>query len=511
MQVVLTILGALVLSVVFSVLILKIFVDKTISILQGKNNLNAIEQLFLTPVKDWAASFQSFLSDIFKEIDLAYNKILSVAYDIESSAEKNQQQSNLVLSNSRDIQNSISGLLVGLKLVLQHIESAYTNVSDLEEFMAHFKEKNQNIQEDIQKLLAEVSSDLENMVSENTAYTQKMADQITKLKAVFKKVEDFLGTIVKISEQINILALNASIESAKLESVLGENFKTGFHVIADQIRRLSNDTKSTADEIGDFIIEISGIVDGISSLSEKSKDIISAQVEYGKTTFQKLNQVSQLVDYINKKISQASEKLSVQYSIVNDLKHYVSRLENDYIAVDRSTSRILSSVEVSQKTAARLMRLMNRLVDMCREFESVRNDISAKITKRVEIEVNQQRVTEAIETIENEVIPQLVLSWQSELNHKEVIDQSLQKFSNIFEALWTNNPDGTFIYSNPPEGIENAKVREWFTKAMAGHTYVSGAYISAITRNYCITISMPVYDSFGKLLGVIGADIKLSL
>lgn len=141
MQVVLTILTALVLSVVFSILILKIFVDKTLSILQGKNNLSAIEKLFLKPVKDWAVSFQSFLSEIFKEIDLAYNKILSVAYDIEASAEKNQQQSNLVLSNTKDIQSSISGLLVGLKLVLQHIEGAYTNVSDLEEFMAHFREK----------------------------------------------------------------------------------------------------------------------------------------------------------------------------------------------------------------------------------------------------------------------------------------------------------------------------------------------------------------------------------
>uniref|UniRef100_A0A7C5Z0N0 Chemotaxis protein n=1 Tax=Caldicellulosiruptor owensensis TaxID=55205 RepID=A0A7C5Z0N0_9FIRM len=511
MQVVLTILAALVLSTVFSILILKIFVDKTLSILQGKNNLNAFEKLFLTPVKDWVTSFQDFLSDIFKEIDLAYNKILSVAYDIETTAEKNQQQSNLVLTNSKDIQNSISALLVGLNLVLEHIESAYKNVSSLEEFMTHFKEKNQNIQEDIQKLLAEISIDLGNMVSENTAYTQKMADQITKLKTVFKKVEDFLGTIVKISEQINILALNASIESAKLESVFGENFKTGFHVIADQIRRLSNDTRSTADEIGDFIIEISGIVDGISSLSKKSKDMILTQVEYSKTTFQKLNQVLQLVDYINKKISQASEKLSLQYSIVNDLKAYVSRLEKDYIAVDNSTNRILSSVGVSQKTASRLMRLTNRLVDMCREFESVRNDISAKITKRVEIEVNQQRIAEAIQTIENEVIPQLVSNWQKEINHKEVIDQILQKFSNVFEALWTNNPDGTFIYSNPPEGIENAKVREWFTKAMAGHTYVSSAYISAITKNYCITVSLPVYDDFGKLLGVIGADIKLSM
>lgn len=511
MQVVLIILGVLVLSVVFSVLILKIFIDKAISILQGKNNLNAIEKLFLSPVKDWAVSFQGFLSDIFKELDLAYNKILSVAYDIESSAEKNQQQSDIVLSNSKDIQNSISALLVDLKIVLQHIESAYENVSSLEEFMFHFREKNQDIQEDIQKLLSEVSRDLENMVQKNTMHNQKMTDQINNLKVVFKKVEDFLATIVKISEQINILALNASIESAKLENMLGENFQTGFHVIADQIRRLSNDTKSTADEIGNFIIEISGIVDGISSLSEKSKEIISDQVEYSKNTLQKLNKVSQLVDYINQKISQASEKLSAQYSIVNDLKHYVSRLENSYMLVDTSTGRILSSVEIGQKTATRLMRLMNKLVDMCREFETVRNDISAKITKRVEIEINQKQVAEAVEIIKNEIIPRLVLSWQNELHHKEIIDQSLQKFSNVFEALWTNNPDGTFIYSNPPEGIENAKVREWFTKAAAGHTYVSSPYISAITRNYCITISMPVYDGFGKLLGTVGADIRLSV
>jgi hypothetical protein len=66
-------------------------------------------------------------------------------------------------------------------------------------------------------------------------------------------------------------------------------------------------------------------------------------------------------------------------------------------------------------------------------------------------------------------------------------------------------------YSNPPAGIVNGKVREWFQESINGVEYISPVYISAITKNPCITVSLPIIDKEDKIVGVIGTDIKISL
>lgn len=506
--------GVLIAVIIFLILVvfisLNIAIEKVVLILNGKNNLNAFERLLFKPVKQYALSQQEFLSEIFKEIDLAYNKILSVAYDIEESANKNEQHSQMVFSTTKEIQNSISIWLKNLNLMLNQIEQVYQNTQELDEFIGTFKEKNANVQERVQQTLNQITDDLERILKENSDYTMKMSEYIEQLRNIFKNISNFLKDITKISEQINILALNASIETAKLENVLGENnLKTGFHVVADEIRRLASTTKSTVDEIGSFLMGAEMRLDDVFNLSAKSKDVISKEFSYNKAVAEKLAQISQSMEYTNSKINQAFEKLSIQFVIINDLNNYMTKIAQDYKNLDASAIRILSAVEMQKKTASRLNRLMTKLVSMCTEFDIVRNDISSKITKRIEIEINQEKIKEVLQAIENDLIMGLSDNWSNESYHKLIIDEYLKKNSNALEAIWTNELDGSFVYSNPPEGIENAKVREWFIKAAEGRTYVSEPYISAITKNYCITISWPVYSQSGKLLGVLGADIRL--
>jgi methyl-accepting chemotaxis protein len=81
--------------------------------------------------------------------------------------------------------------------------------------------------------------------------------------------------------------------------------------------------------------------------------------------------------------------------------------------------------------------------------------------------------------------------------------------SDQIEAIWTNDNKGNFIYSNPPAGIANATVRDWFNESMKGTTYVSNIYISAISKSPCMTISLPIYNTSRQVIGVIGADIGI--
>lgn len=56
----------------------------------------------------------------------------------------------------------------------------------------------------------------------------------------------------------------------------------------------------------------------------------------------------------------------------------------------------------------------------------------------------------------------------------------------------------------------NRSDREYFKKAITGTTFLSAAYVSATSNNLCVTVSSPIYDEGGDIVGVIASDVTLS-
>ncbi|WP_094607783.1 hypothetical protein SPSIL_008460 [Sporomusa silvacetica DSM 10669] len=93
-------------------------------------------------------------------------------------------------------------------------------------------------------------------------------------------------------------------------------------------------------------------------------------------------------------------------------------------------------------------------------------------------------------------------------NHNAIVNDLLLRQPEL-EAAWTNLPNGQFVVSLPPAGIANAQTREWFKQAMQGQFYVSEVYVSAISHQPCLTVSLPILDGTGNVIGVLGADLRL--
>jgi hypothetical protein len=92
--------------------------------------------------------------------------------------------------------------------------------------------------------------------------------------------------------------------------------------------------------------------------------------------------------------------------------------------------------------------------------------------------------------------------------HASLLQEWLNQVPGV-EAVYSNRSDGTFVFSQPPAALANARIRPWWQRAMAGEEYISPVYISAITRQPCRTLSLAIRDEAGQITGVLAADIIL--
>ncbi|MFT4143539.1 MAG: methyl-accepting chemotaxis protein, partial [Mobilitalea sp.] len=135
---------------------------------------------------------------------------------------------------------------------------------------------------------------------------------VVELGNITERIQSITESITAISSQTNLLALNASIEAARA----GEHGK-GFSVVAQEVRKLAEESRSSAEKINNLVIDVRNAVQN----TKESMEVVEADVKHGVgvtgqaiTSFEKIkenvNIAATLMADIAKDIAEQSEKTS---------------------------------------------------------------------------------------------------------------------------------------------------------------------------------------------------------
>jgi methyl-accepting chemotaxis protein len=137
---------------------------------------------------------------------------------------------------------------------------------------------------------------------------ESSAEAVKKLGDRSQEIGQIIDTISGIANQTNLLALNAAIEAARA----GENGK-GFSVVAEEVRKLAEQSKDAAAKIGAMISEVQSETDkAVTAMNKGSQEVkIGAQVvENAGENFREITSLVNDVSSQSMEISAAIEEMS---------------------------------------------------------------------------------------------------------------------------------------------------------------------------------------------------------
>ncbi|WP_413789094.1 methyl-accepting chemotaxis protein [Bacillus kandeliae] len=213
---------------------------------------------------------------------------------------------------------------------------------------------------------------LDNVIQQMNSIRASVQDgvsEIKKLNSHSVEIGQIISVITQISEQTNLLALNAAIEAARA----GEHGK-GFAVVADEVRKLAEESKKSADQVASLITTIQQATAHSTSIIEKSeyevKNGIQLTAEAGEAFMHILHSVEQVAAQIQEvsataeEMSASSEEVTASVGEMADISKEAAQATSEVVQLSeqqlQSSKDNMTAIEQLSELALELQQSVRR-------------------------------------------------------------------------------------------------------------------------------------------------------
>jgi methyl-accepting chemotaxis protein len=281
-----------------------------------------------------------------KDVNQMLAGIQTMVTDVRSAVQALHQSAEQVESRSHQTSSALT-------TQLDETTHAATAMNEMESTIRDIASNTDQAAENARTSLGraqngqQVVDDTRTMIMTLSETLSNTSHEVLELSKLSDTIGSVLDVIKDISEQTNLLALNAAIEAARA----GEQGR-GFAVVADEVRQLATRTRESTDEIAGIIGSLQDQTQSVAERMEQSREDGQTSVSKVEAASQELAQIMADMQHIMDMTTQIATAIEEQSSVAKEVNQNVHTIQDiAQTSTDRAQQNRDAAHQVAEEAA----------------------------------------------------------------------------------------------------------------------------------------------------------------